>query len=484
MSSFNSSESAKGARISVDLNGDVLKIAYIKASAIKRGLINLISKDITGLSDDEIAGVLGVSLTEAKVANPDVISLVPLNLAIIKNIEIPSSNPQEIGEIVDLQAARHTPYSQEEIITGYVNIGTSQSNYTRILLVIVNKNVIRRQLEILKKAGLNIGKVVFEPEGINNAISKIMKLGSEELPVAIIHIDKTSSDFIASLKGKIIFARNISIGTQHFLNDKEKCVNDLKEEIKKSLETYQSEEAGGTLSALVLSGAEYPCQEEKLADLLKDALEVPIKTFTYDGLPLSKEAREVISENKNSSFTDVIAPFLTVEQLQIDLIPAEVKIQRVFKERSRNIIQTAVLVAVILVLIGSILISKIYFKESYLEKLKSEYQQENQKAGDLEKTFEKVQLVRGYLSHRGYTVEVLSNLYDLITPEIYLDEIRFDRRGTFSIKGTSTSMSSVFSFITSMEKSKYYKDVKPNYTRKREEEGTNLVDFEIVSVLE
>jgi Tfp pilus assembly protein PilN len=478
------SMSDTGDRVSIDFAGNLLKIAYIKTSAIKKGKINLIIKNTENLSEDEIAEIIKKSLTDAKIKKPTIVGIIPSTLAIIKNIEIPSTNPQEIKEIVDLQAARHTPYSSEEIIIGYVNVGISKLNYTRIFLIIVNQDVIRRQFEILNKAHLEIKRVIFEPEGINNIVCKILKLESQELPITIIHVDKFSSDFIVSLKGKIIFARSISLGFQNFSQDKEKYITDFKEEVKKSIETYQSEEIGGAISMLVLSGVNLLCQEENLAVSLKNFLDVPVRIFAYDNLPIAQTAYEVISESKDSSFVDVIAPLMTLEQLQIDLIPEEIKIQRIFKEKSKNIIKTGFLVATILVLIGGMLMSKIYFRELYLEKLKVQYKTTNQKAENLEKTFKKVQLVRSYLSRRGYVLEVLSQLYNLITPEIYLNEIKFDQKGSFSIKGTSTSMSSVFSFITTMEQSEYYKDVKTNSTRKREEEGANLVDFEIISVLE
>jgi len=235
---------------------------------------------------------------------------------------------------------------------------------------------------------------------------------------------------------------------------------------------------------LVLSGAKQIYQEEVLSASLKNLLNIPVKICVYDNLPISKTASEVLSANQNSSFLDVIAPLLILEQLHIDLVPEEIKIQKAFKERSRSIIQTGVFIAVIVFLISGILMVKIYLKELYLEKLNLEYETTNEKAKSLEEIFGKVQLARSYLSGRGYVLEVLSQLYDLVTPEIYLHEIRFDGKGTFSVKGTSVSMSSVFSFITNMEKSKYYKDVKTNSTRKREEEGQDLVDFEIISSLE
>jgi len=474
----------KGDKVCIDFSDNILKIAHLRTSAVKKTGINLISKDIAGLSEDEIAEFIRTSLYNEKVKTLDVIGMVSSNLAIIKNIEIPSVNPQEIKEIVQLQAARHTPYSPEEIIISYVIIGTSKSNYTRIFLVIVKQDVVRKQFEILKKAKLNIKKVIFKPDGINNIVCKILKSELGKSPAAIIHVDKLSTDFIVSADGKIIFARNVSLGMQNFSQDNQKYIVDLKEEIKKSMEAYQTEEIGEPISMLVLSGAKRLFQEEIFSVSLKDILNVPVKICSYDDLPISKAASEVLLTNQETSFLDVIAPLLTFEQLDVDLMPEEVRIQKAFKEKSRNIIQSGILIGVIVFLMGGILMTKIYLKELYLERLGIEYEETNKKAESIEETFEEVQLVRSYLSRRGYLLEVLSQLYDLVTPEICLHEIRFDRRGTFSIRGTSKSMSSVFSFITNMERSKYYKDVKTNSTRKREEEGQDLVDFEIVSSLE
>ncbi|MDD5454515.1 MAG: pilus assembly protein PilM [Candidatus Ratteibacteria bacterium] len=474
----------KGDKVGIDFSDNILKIAYIKTSVVKRGVISLTSTDITNLSDDEIAEIIKTSLAKEKIKNPTIIGMVSSNLAIIKNIEIPSTNPQEIKEIVQLQAARHTPYSPEEIIISYVVIGTSKSNYTRIFLVIVKQDVVRREFEIFKKAKLNVKRIIFKPDGINNIVCKILKLEEKKSPTAIIHVDKLSTDFIVSYEGKVIFTRNVSLGMQNFLQDKEKYINDFKEEIRKSIEAYQAEEIGEPIAMLVLSGAKRLYQEEILSASLKNLLNIPLEICTYDNLPISRTASEILSTNQDSSFLDVIAPLWAFEQLHIDLVPEEIKIQKAFKEKSKNIIQTGVLIAIIVFLISAILVIKIYLKELYLEKLILEYETTNKKAESLEETFKQVQLVRSYLSRRGYVLEILSQLYDLVTPEIYLHEIRFDRKGTFSIKGTSTSMSSVFSFITNMEKSEYYKDVKTNSTRKREEKGQNLVDFEIISSLE
>ena len=132
--------------ICVSLSGDNLKLAYAKISPTRKELVDLVSYEIQGLSDEEIIKSIRSSLDSLKLSSPDVTIIIPSHATIAKNIEIPSLDEQEIMEIVDLQAGRHTPYSREEIIVDYINIGAYRENYTKILLIIVTLNVIRRQI--------------------------------------------------------------------------------------------------------------------------------------------------------------------------------------------------------------------------------------------------------------------------------------------------------------------------------------------------
>ena len=127
----------------VDLSGNSLKLVYAKVWHNKIEKLDLFAKNITGLSDDDISRVIRTIFNEHKLNPRTILNVLPSNLAITKNIEIPSRDHQEIREIVNLQAGRHTPYSREEIIVDYLDVGTYRHNYTKVLLVIVAKNIIK-----------------------------------------------------------------------------------------------------------------------------------------------------------------------------------------------------------------------------------------------------------------------------------------------------------------------------------------------------
>jgi Tfp pilus assembly protein PilN len=57
--------------------------------------------------------------------------------------------------------------------------------------------------------------------------------------------------------------------------------------------------------------------------------------------------------------------------------------------------------------------------------------------------------------------------------------MRYEEGSKFVIKGTSTSMASVFGFVTNLEKSKKFANVKTKYVTNRNERGVDVADFEI-----
>ena len=470
--------------VGIDFSSNNLKLVHTRGSLNKKELVNILSRSISGLSDDDIAKVINASFSELRLKSYSIIDIIPSHLVITKNIEIPSVDPQEIREIINLQAGRHTPYSREDIIVGYIEIGTYKNSYTKILLVIVGRDIIKRQFEILHKAGLKLEMVLLASEGVAWGVANMLKLKTEDLPVNVIHLDESFTDFVIVFRDKPIFIRSIPIGTQHLMREKELYQMKFVEELKSSLEAYQSEDIEKSPDTAVLTGA-----VEELPDLekvLNEALYLPTRRIPYfRNVSIPEDILKATSTlRRQSSFLSVIASLFALDEMKVDLIPEEIKLRKALEERGRDLIKTGILILTIFVLIFSLLISKVYFNGAYLKKLDAKYQPLSRDAKDLENNFSKVSLIRNYLSGRGYSLEVLTDLYSVTPEDVELSDIRFDAQGKFSIRGTAESMSTVFSFVDNMEKSKYFKEVKTKYTSKRKEGLKDLTDFEITCLLE
>ncbi len=468
--------------VGLEFGSDVLKIAHLKVSLHRVEVANILSRPIGGLTEADISKIVKNVFGELQANNPYTIDIVTSPSVITKNIEIPSIDPQEIKEIISLQAGRHTPYAREEIISDYINIGNYKNMYTKILLVIVARQIVRRHFEIMDKAGLKIEKVLFAPEAIACSAANTLKLDTTSAPVGIVHLDAHYADFAVVFRNKLIFLRSIPIGSEYISNERAYQIK-FAEELERSLEAYQGEDIEINPNTLVLTGA--ITQDQNLLGILNDTLHLPTKVISYyRNFTLSNSIINKVNTEKYISFFTLIAPLLTEGQLKIDFIPEEIKLNRELAERARELIKTGMLVLAGLVILFSILMSKIYFKNAYLKKLNAKYQPLNEEVRGLEGNFTMVGLVKNCLSKRGYSLEVLAELYNIQPPELELSDIRFsDQTLKFNIRGTAESMSVVFQFVEKLEKSKYFKDVKTKYTTNRREELKDLTDFEIVATL-
>lgn len=471
--------------ISCLLTEEILKVAQLEISASSSRVENLALCDVKGKSDEEIKGELksilsGFSLSKGK---SKAICVVPPSMTITKNIEIPSIESKEIESIIDLQAGRHTPYSREEIIIGYINFGVYQKNYSKILLVIVNRQVIMRQINLLESVGISAEKVFFAPEVKSGFYTKTMGSLDAQVPIGIVDINSTFTDFTIMLRGIAIACRSIPVGMQHMINEGEEAKKRFVNELKQSVESYQSEDIEQIPQKYIL--AKKGEMIDELKGLAATALGVTFEIASYaDSLVFSDEAKKLIDGNSAESFLDVLAPSFAFEGRQIDFLPEEIKTQRVIEKQSQDGIKFGALIIIFLVLVGAIFMSKIYFKSLLLEKIQKQYEETKKSARSLEKISTKTRIIKAYLESRLVPLEVVKELYRIIPDDIYLKSFLLDEKGNIAIDGTSDSMSQVFALVGTLEDSEFFKGVKTKSTTAKKERGKDVASFEIVFKLE
>ena len=364
----------------------------------------------------------------------------------------------------------------------YIELGIYKNSYTKILLVIITNAVIKKQFELMDKAGFKSHRVIFAAEALAKFSQKYLRLETDSFPAAIIHIDESHTCFEIAFKSKPFFIRSIPIGVKHLIAEKEKYEAKFIEEIKNSLEAYQSENIEKSPPIIVLTGA-----LEDLGgweELLHNALYTPVKSIPYfKNLLLSSAALSAASLVKHVSFLDVLASGFLWQELKVDLIPQETKLRKSLEERAGDLIKSGVLALSVFALVFFILTGRIYFRSSYLSRLNAKYQAIHQEAEKLEKDFSRNKSIRKYILHQGYSLEILTALYDVIPPGLKFDDIKFDGKGKFSLRGSAESMSSVFSLVDNMGELRYFKNVKLGQTAKRKSGLRDVTDFEVTAAL-
>ncbi|MBF0493828.1 MAG: pilus assembly protein PilM [Candidatus Omnitrophica bacterium] len=471
--------------IAVELTPSDLKVAGIKIKGGKAEIINLSVADISKLSDEDISKKLVEIASTIKFSRkPEIINVIPSNFVIFKNIEIPSVDEKEIKDIIELQAGRHTPYSREEIILGYMSLGVIHECYTRVLLIIVKKDVVTKRYDILKNAGFKAEKAVLSAECVSRFFNETCLDPLAEKPVVIVNIDRTSIDFIVEHKGDSIYTRSIPIevGAGNVKNDLYR--QKFFEGLKGSIESYQSENIDLPPDTVYFTGATNGIGE--LEGDIKQLMNINkvFVTEVHELLGLKKDDIHINQDDNNASVLSVIAPPIVFGDLELDLTPEDVKMRRDLKSRARDMARVGVLAMVCLVAFCSVFLVKTMFQGFYLKRINSAYVKEIQEAEFLKKVSEKTGAVENFIVKKGDGLKALTELVKAIPPEVFFNSVSYKDDRTMVFTGTADSMSRVFSLVTDLENNSNFCNVKVESTKSRRAGESEVADFGLTLALE
>ena len=461
--------------LTVSINDGVIKLAQGSSSGnLDKVARSSFSPDPLGEEGGKALKVLLASFDR----KAPVICVVPASAATAKNIEVPSTDPEEIKSIINLQASRHTPYSREEVLISYINLGLNTSNNTRLLLVIVHRNMVKERITILEKAGLNVEKVIFVPESQARFYAKALNLKKEAPPVGVIDFSSNAATYMVIAKGTLLFERHIPIGIKAIMEGVEPAK--LQEEFKKSMDTFVQEDGGeAPVSYMVTTAHE---AVGLMLPLLSQALKVEFKVNSFVNFVKCSGAirKKLQSDFGDDSFLDVVSSAAAVAKCEINLMPEEMILKKTVERQSREASKSGVAAVVIMILVGAMIMSNIYFKDTFLNKnLREQFAPQEDQVKKLEEQMNKVKLVRGYMEHRMVTLDIIHELYRITPNSIYLNNINMDEDGTVTIDGISESMSQVFSYVKSLDDSNVFKDAKTKSTSTKKDNGKDVASFEI-----
>ncbi|MDP8213349.1 MAG: pilus assembly protein PilM [Candidatus Zapsychrus exili] len=467
--------------ISITLSEDTLKVSHVKGIGSSAKIINAIAQDIKGVDEVSLPKIINVTLKGFPVKSANVYCVIDPSVVTTKNIEIPSIEPEEIKSIVNLQAGRHTPFSREEIEVDFINIGVYKTNYTKVLLIIVNKNILKKQLEVLDKVGLKINKVIFPSEAIASFYSKALDLENKSLSVGIIDVGADSTNFVIAFRGLAIASRSIPVGKNQLLKEDLDYESKLIEELKKTLESYKNEDIEQVPSKYILANMQD--EFDGLKDMLKEKLNWEVEAISYvDNIKATQGALKRLGVDfGNNSFLDLVVSSVEAEEVNIDLMPEEVQFQKTIEEQGKEAFKTATLGFVVLILIACVLGLKIYFQNSFLNKIKDELRANRQEVMALEQRSLETRIIKSYLASRMIGLDVVNELYLNVPNEMYLTNISMNEDGVINIQGISDIASLVFNLGTTLKESELFKsaDIKSMTAKKDRNKDTHAFEIEL-----
>jgi len=473
----------KSGKLGIEITGDFLKLVMLQNVQGKQTVTFLSSIPVKNMSDDDITKALLPILKSLPVKFNESFLVLPVTSAIIKTIQIPSINENEIKDILNLQAGRETPYSREELIVDYIKLSQIQGIYTKVLVVIVTREAIMKMFTLLQGAGVNVTKIFFSAEGICVWCSQVLTPEAFDPTRAIVNIDTETADFSIFSEQGLLFTRTIPIGLNTLNQGKEGTVNKFIEEIKNSVEAYQIEDISKMPNSLFVTrtGKVLPALRQELSGALGMSVNEAALTRRIE---VEGEYKARLDDDTAPSFIGPIANTLFSDNLHINLVPENIKLKRKFEQKGRKITMAGVLCMVIFFQICMTFILKMFYKENYLNSLARKFEEKIDEADHLRVVSEKTRTLKHYLSNKSYAIDGIIRLYEVVPDEIYIKGLTIDQEKKLFIKGTSKSMSRIFAFVTELENDPLFSGVKTEFTESKKERGEDVSEFGIVMQVE
>jgi len=432
-------------------------------------------EDVSPEAVAEAAGALGIS-------GGRVTAFLPRELVTVRLLDLPSTAPRELADMIDLQVDKQTPYSSDEIISQFKVLGTDEDGYSRVMLVVVQRSVLRQRFYVLEEAGFDVLGMSVSSEGL---VGWYTALSGESAPEgtchALLDVDYSFSDFACVHEGRLCHAGSIRIGARHLRADPERGVDALCRDVDRSLAAFRAEAAGLTVGKLLVTGA--GSRTRGLAARLGVSFDFEVETVaTTAGIELGPGLPDLETpENAVFSLTPLVGLFARGEPPELNLVPEPVKMRKSLERKADSLHVFGVRLMAVFLLFCAALMAKLCRRQALLDEVSRRYEATEQEARDLENMRLKIQLVRERTDTRSATVNVLRELHRLISDaSLHLLHLEIDEEQNVRLRGSARALSDAIKLVGLLENSSLF--AKASLERTAQKKGTT--DFEIVCRIE
>lgn len=485
---FPSLGAGKSGKILVlEIGEEWLKYAYVVQDGNRRKILHLGAEKTAGL-DEVQRGLKITEIVKTRNLKPTRVMLShPTHQLTTRILVLPSIDPKEIKDILELQAVKQTPYSKDEITTGFHILERDATGYSRVLLAISHRDVASRYYRTAEYAGLMSDQIAISLDGIAGWYQRVRTQDppGKDQAVLLLDCDWQSTDLLIFVKDQLIFSRSIGIGVKHLREQGIVMEGEFLREVQRSLEAALPELKAEKVTCVILTGM--GDEIKNLLAVLSRELNLPcerIAPFKNFENAAPKSAMDAWSTLPVSPVS-ILGLAIASEAAKINLIPAELEMRKGLEQRAKDLAVMGTLMLALVMLISGVCFERIYKKGGYFDKLQKEYASIRKEAEEAERLVSKMKLANQQMNARGSFLDVLHDLNEVIPPNIYLISVQFhDRDKQLVIRGISDEMSGVFQFLSTLEATPVLEFVKSRSVTKRKVEDKEKAEFEIVASIE
>jgi len=464
----------------VEIGGDWLKIAQVSVGRDGAALASLHVEKIEAV-DSALSARIAAVFRGFPVFPRSVVACLPRQTVNIRMLELPSLDPREIVDMVDLQSAKQTPYSQEEIVYDYRVIGEGRKGYSRIMLAIAQRSILRQRFFVLEEAGIQVERMCVSTEGLLNWYARAVT-GPVEPLTALLDVDSSYSDFLGLANGAIAFTKSILIGANQLLDEFDKWKDKFAREVQQALEVFQAESAGASPVRLIITGA--GAGVRGLSETLRQHVSIPVDVRdSIEDVVENRAAAGGDMPPRSVSLTPLIGMGIAPDELRLNLVPDSVRIRRNLVGKARRLAVLGTLLMAALLSLSLFATTTLYLRKACLAGLRAELERNQPAAERIERAKELLAMVDRRGDWRFGVLNLMASIHDL-TADVALDAFEFSAdKAQVLIEGSAATMKEVSALKQRLEQTPEFKDVLDGRATVKDEK-TERYRFQVVCTLE
>ena len=459
-------------RLVLEFSQGLLKAVLTEVRGAKAAVKKILIEPSLGIDSQSISRSLsGVLAQVGGKRKLEIILVLPRDKLTVRRIELPSHDPHEIEQMLELSVVRQVPYRKEEIIWAYQNLGFDGISNSQILLVIAQREIFKDVFNSFSSLGILTDKIVMSSQGVSYYLSTLADPSSRGGTHLILDIDYHFSDLMLVHNGKLHASVCISQGSAYLENEQNR--ERFGEELKRALVAFLNDVpsmkpgrifiTGGSQQDLALvesslgSDFDLKCQYLKAKDLQD------IK---------AQKAQEV-------SCAAVLGFSYQNNKDDITFLLPEVQIKKGMQVKTQQLFTLGISLVYIFLLLGAVIYLRFFQLQNYRDRTQEQFSQLKKNTSDLASITRKIKLVRFYADPKESVLTYLYEFIRLCPDSITLTNLNWEWQKSFTIRGYALQIPDVLNFVNSLNTVDFFKGAKNSYTRRRKVNDRELVDFEI-----
>ncbi len=365
--------------------------------------------------------------------------VVPTNTTLIRVVELPSTDPEEIHSMAELQVDKFSPFPVDQMCIGHEILSQSEDK-SRVLVAAAPRGTVDAMGSAFSQAGVLPQRVDVEIMGwwwLLKAKGRIADSGRQVLLI----IDDGSIEMVIVQDGSPLLIR--SLGSLRL--DPEEAAREIADEIQYTLTTLETEWGAGHVDNIHVWHGDGISDEFLRALNLACGLHVASEQLKSLA-PLSEGLARRVHELHGAS---------------LDLAPPEWKATAISREeRKRVVIIAATLLALWMAAIGG-LFAFSHNEQNATYQFKLSLQRLDKKAAEVRNVQKQVQSLQSYADRTYSALECIREICALMPPGPELSSFNYEKYGQVSLRGLADNDGPILDFFKQLQTSKFFPKVEP-----------------------